>query len=218
MESLGGKSAEDGSAHPGMQLNLMNSRVIDLIAHTRERWPLAGDQLFVDLNLTPKNLPTGTQLNIGSAVIEITEIPHLGCAKFVERFEKDAMIFVNSRRGKKLNLRGINVKARSRWIHSERFTRILDTLWIIRILDARISNFVMIAIETFRVTHCFRNPIIKLWLEYSVAHSHLVFQTVPLPDILKRYWEKFHNMLTRKSLSIHFFFCSPTNMLKTLNP
>jgi hypothetical protein len=100
----------DGAAHPDMQLNVMNSRVIDLVAQQPDRWSLAGDQLFVDLDLSDNNLPAGTQLALGSAIIEVTKQPHTGCAKFVERFGVDAVKFVNSDEGKQLHLRGINAR------------------------------------------------------------------------------------------------------------
>ena len=100
----------DGSPHPDMQLNIMNARAVALVAQSNERWPLAGDQLYVDLDLTPANLPAGTRLSIGTAVIEVTAQPHTGCAKFVSRFGLDAMKFVNSPLGRELNLRGINAK------------------------------------------------------------------------------------------------------------
>jgi len=93
-----------------MQLNVMNARSIALIAGDRSRWALAGDQLYIDLDLGGENLPPGTQLEIGSAVIEVTDIPHRGCKKFVGRFGLDAMKFVNSETGVRLNLRGINAK------------------------------------------------------------------------------------------------------------
>jgi MOSC domain-containing protein YiiM len=93
-----------------MQLNIMNSRVIALLAQRRDRWPLAGDQLFVDMDLTADNLPPGTRLTLGSAVIEVTSQPHTGCSKFVERFGVDATKFVNSAERKALNLRGINAR------------------------------------------------------------------------------------------------------------
>lgn len=101
---------EDKSAHPEMQLNIMNARVINLIAQEKERWALAGDQLYLDLDLSLENLPHGTQLSLGSAIIEVTPQPHTGCKKFVERFGLDAMKFVNSPLGRALNLRGINAK------------------------------------------------------------------------------------------------------------
>jgi hypothetical protein len=100
----------DRSPHPDMQLNIMNSRVIALLAQRRDRWPLAGDQLFVDMDLTADNLPPGTRLTLGSAVIEVTSQPHTGCSKFVERFGVDATKFVNSAERKALNLRGINAR------------------------------------------------------------------------------------------------------------
>ena len=106
----GSGQTDDGTAHPGMQLNLMNSRVIALVAQSGDRWVLAGDQFFVDLDLARENLPAGTRLEMGSAVIEVSAVPHLGCRKFVARFGLEAMKFVNSRRGKKLCLRGINAK------------------------------------------------------------------------------------------------------------
>lgn len=108
--SRGSRATPDGSAHPEMQLNIMNSRVIALVAQDPERWALAGDQLYIDMDLSPENLPPGTRLSIGSAIIEVTSPPHTGCKKFVARFGKDAMVFVNSGIGKKLNLRGINAK------------------------------------------------------------------------------------------------------------
>ena len=108
--SRGSRATPDGSAHPEMQLNIMNSRVIALVAQDPQRWALAGDQLYIDMDLSPENLPPGTKLSIGSAIIEVTAPPHTGCKKFVARFGKDAMMFVNSGIGKKLNLRGINAK------------------------------------------------------------------------------------------------------------
>jgi hypothetical protein len=100
----------DGSAHPEMQLNIMNSRVISLVAQHQERWPLAGDQLYLDMDLSEENLPAGTRLSLGTAVIEVTAQPHTGCQKFVARFGLEAMKFVNSDVGKQLRLRGINAK------------------------------------------------------------------------------------------------------------
>ncbi len=99
-------STSDGTAHPERQITLMNSRAIQLIAQSRDRWPLAGDQLFVDLNLSPENLPPGQKLQIGTAVLEITAQEHRGCLKFATRFGHDALKFVNQD-GWPLRLRGI---------------------------------------------------------------------------------------------------------------
>ena len=101
---------EDGSPHPDMQLNVMNSAVIALIAGEKSRWGLAGDQLYIDFDLSAANVPPGTRLAIGTAVIEVTAQPHTGCAKFVSRFGVDAMKFVNSPQGRALHLRGINAR------------------------------------------------------------------------------------------------------------
>jgi hypothetical protein len=100
----------DGTAHPDMQLNLMNSRVVALVSQDKSRWHLAGDQLFVDFDLSEANVPAGTKVAIGTAVIEVTAQPHTGCSKFVERFGLDAMKFVNSLERKDLHLRGINAR------------------------------------------------------------------------------------------------------------
>jgi MOSC domain-containing protein YiiM len=100
----------DGSAHPDMQLNVMNARVIALLAGDPERRPLAGDQLYLDLDLSEANLPPGTRLSLGTAEIEVTDQPHTGCAKFSSRFGVDALRFVNSPVGKELRLRGLNAR------------------------------------------------------------------------------------------------------------
>ena len=100
----------DGTPHPDMQLNVMNVRAIALVSQDKARWPLAGDQLFVDLDLSIDNVPPGTRLAIGEAVIEATREPHTGCGQFTERFGLDAMKFVNSPVGRQLQLRGINAR------------------------------------------------------------------------------------------------------------
>jgi MOSC domain-containing protein YiiM len=106
----GSSRTPDGSPHPDMQINVMSARAVALVAGDRSRWPLAGDQLFVDLDLSEANMPAGTRLHIGEAVLEVTPQPHTGCAKFVERFGLDAMKFVNSPVGRELHLRGINAR------------------------------------------------------------------------------------------------------------
>ncbi len=106
----GSSRSLDGGPHPDMQLNIINARAIALVAQSPDRWPLAGDQLVVDLDLSPANLPPGTRLAIGSAIVEVTAEPHTGCGKFVSRFGIDAMKFVNSTIGRELSLRGINAK------------------------------------------------------------------------------------------------------------
>ena len=106
----GSSRTADGSRHPDMQLNVMSARTIALIAQSPERWQLAGDQLYVDLDISEANVPPGTQLEIGSAVIEVTPQPHTGCGKFVERFGVEAMKFVNAPLGRSLRLRGLNAR------------------------------------------------------------------------------------------------------------
>lgn len=109
-KTRGSSRTKDGASHPDMQINIMNARVIELVAQDKERWQLAGDQLFIDLDLSEENLPAGTKLALGSAIIEVTNQAHNGCAKFSKRFGVDALKWVNSLIGKQLHLRGINAK------------------------------------------------------------------------------------------------------------
>ena len=106
-KTRGSPLTADGESDPERQLTIMNARAIALVAQCDERWPLAGDQLYIDLELSADNLPPGTRLAIGSAVVEVTAEPHTGCKKFVARFGLEAMQFVNSPVGRQLNLRGI---------------------------------------------------------------------------------------------------------------
>lgn len=106
----GSSATPDGSPHPDKQLTIMNARAIALLAQDRGRWQLAGDQLFLDLDISLDNLPPGTRLSLGSAVIEVTAPPHTGCKKFSARFGVEALKFVNSPEGKRLRLRGMHAR------------------------------------------------------------------------------------------------------------
>jgi MOSC domain-containing protein YiiM len=106
----GSSRTPDGGPNPDAQLTLMNARAAAAIAGERERWALAGDQLYVDLDISRTNLPPGTRVQIGSAVIEFSEAPHTGCAKFQSRFGNDSLRFVNSPIGRELRLRGANCR------------------------------------------------------------------------------------------------------------
>ena len=106
----GSNRTPDGSAHPGKQLTLMNARVIALLAQEKDRWQLAGDQLYVDLDLSVENTPPGTRLAIGSTIVEITDQAHTGCNKFLAWFGPDALALVNSPLGRQLQLRGVNAR------------------------------------------------------------------------------------------------------------
>lgn len=101
------KSTTDGQPHPDVQICIMSVRCIALIAGDRANWAPAGDNLFIDMDLNPDNLPPGQRLAIGTAVIEITDTPHNGCASFIERYGRDACVFVNTGEGKRNRLRGI---------------------------------------------------------------------------------------------------------------
>lgn len=109
-KSRGSSRTPDGSADPYTQLTVMNARCAALVAQDSDRWQLAGDQLYLDLDLSQENLPPGTRLSLGTAVIRVSEHPHTGCGKFVSRFGVDAMKFVNSKLGRRLRLRGLNAR------------------------------------------------------------------------------------------------------------
>ncbi len=108
--SRGSRHTPDGGPNPDSQITLMNARAAAAIAGERERWAQAGDQIYVDFDLSLTNLPPGSRIQVGSAVIEFSETPHTGCAKFSARFGNDALRFVNSPAGRELRLRGANCR------------------------------------------------------------------------------------------------------------
>lgn len=105
---VGDRWSLDGILDTVNQVNVMSARAISLIAGDSERWQLAGDQLYVDFDISEDNLPAGSRLAIGETVIEVSSTPHTGCQKFSRRFGVDALRFVNSEAGRKLRLRGLN--------------------------------------------------------------------------------------------------------------
>jgi hypothetical protein len=105
------RRAVESGRHLEAQLNVMSARMVSLLARTDDARALAGDQLYLDLDLSVANLPTGARLAVGeSAVVEVTAKPHNGCRKFLDRFGADAVEFVNSAVGKELRLRGLNAR------------------------------------------------------------------------------------------------------------
>ena len=109
-QSRGSASTPDGSSNPDAQITIINSRALDLMAQSEDRWKLSGDQLVVDIDITSQNLPAGSRLSIGSAVIEITDKPHTGCVKFADRYGKDALRFVSTPMAMDMRLRGVNTR------------------------------------------------------------------------------------------------------------
>ena len=107
-KTRGNTNTEDGAADPEAQVTLMNARVTDAVAKITDRWPLCGDQLYIDLDISVENLPAGTRLAVGDAVVEISAKPHTGCAKFSERFGPEALRFVNVGVGRENRFRGVN--------------------------------------------------------------------------------------------------------------
>ena len=106
----GSSRTPDGGPNPDAQVTVMNARAVDLVAGARDRWPLAGDQLYVDLDLGVENLPTGTVLRIGDVELEVTAAPHTGCAQFKERFGVEALRLTATPDGRSMRLRGINTR------------------------------------------------------------------------------------------------------------
>lgn len=101
------KKLPNGESDPDVQVAIMNARMIEVLTNDKSRWPLAGDQLFVDFDLSVNNLAVGDRLQVGAAVLEITAEPHRGCSKFKKRFGPDALAFVNSKQGDAHRLRGV---------------------------------------------------------------------------------------------------------------
>ena len=106
----GSSSTPDGSADPQSQLTIMSTRVLAAVEPDRSRWPLAGDQLYADLDLSEANLPPGARLRVGEALVEVTERPHTGCAKFAARFGLDALRWISTPVGRSHRMRGMYVR------------------------------------------------------------------------------------------------------------
>ena len=107
-EARGAPNTADGSADPLAQLTIMNSRVAHAVALLEERWPLCGDQIYVDMDISHVNLPAGSRLQIGTAIVEVSPTPHTGCQKFASRFGAEALRFVNVGVGREGRFRGLN--------------------------------------------------------------------------------------------------------------
>jgi hypothetical protein len=113
----------DGSADPKTQITMMNVKVLDCVSGGRDQWALAGDQLIVDLDVSEENLPVGQRLQIGEAVVEVTEVPHTGCAKFKKRYGNEGLDYINGEGREHLRLRGVYVM-----VVEEAKVRIGDTI------------------------------------------------------------------------------------------
>ena len=103
-------TSADGGPHPDAQITIMSTRAAAAVIGPVERWPLAGDQIYADLDISHETLPAGAQLRLGDAILEITAKPHRGCAKFAARFGRDALRFVNTGEGRNLRMRGVNCR------------------------------------------------------------------------------------------------------------
>jgi MOSC domain-containing protein YiiM len=108
--ALGSSKMPGGVANPEAQITLMSTRVLEAIEADRARWPLAGDQLYLDMDLSESNLPAGTRLAVGDAEVVVTELPHTGCVKFAGRFGHDALRWISTHEGRSMRMRGMYVR------------------------------------------------------------------------------------------------------------
>ena len=97
---------ERADRKPDGQIAVMQRDVAELIAN-EQPLTLFGDNLFLDLDLSARNLPIGSRLRIGGAILEVTPKAHNGCHKFRARFGDDALRFVSKRELRHRNLRGV---------------------------------------------------------------------------------------------------------------
>jgi hypothetical protein len=103
-------SRPDAPPDPAVQLTLMSTRVLAAIEPDQSRWPLAGDQLYVDFDLSTDHLPVGARVAVGEAEVEVSAQPHTGCSKFSARFGSDALRWINNPTGRSLRMRGVNCR------------------------------------------------------------------------------------------------------------
>jgi hypothetical protein len=103
-----GSRRPDRSADPEAQITVMSAGAASRFAGEKDRWPLAGDQFYVDLDIGEENLPAGSRIAIGEAVLQVSAKPHTGCAKFSSRFGREALQAVSSPDGRVQRLRGMN--------------------------------------------------------------------------------------------------------------
>jgi hypothetical protein len=101
------KTLPDGSPDPDVQVSLMNRRMLHLIAGARDNWARAGNNIIVDMDLSIDNLPIGQRLRVGTAELEIGPVANTGCDFFIERYGRDACVFVNTGIAKQKRLRGV---------------------------------------------------------------------------------------------------------------
>ena len=107
---VGDRWVSEPKPSPEAEVTLMNARCVALLAGEVDRWPLAGDQLYVDMDLGVENLPPGSRVHVGDVLLEVSAKPHTGCAKFSARFGAEALRFVNSAEGRAARLRGLNAR------------------------------------------------------------------------------------------------------------
>ncbi|HSM34666.1 MAG TPA: MOSC domain-containing protein [Anaerolineae bacterium] len=95
---------------PYAQVTMMNARVAELISGDPDpaAWAQCGDQLYLDLDLSEANMPAGSRVGIGEAVLEIQAEPHTGCLQFRQWWGADALRFISTDRGRQMRMRGAN--------------------------------------------------------------------------------------------------------------
>lgn len=97
----------DGSADPRIQVSILPSRVLDLVWRDRETTVHPGDTIVADLDMTDANLPPGTLLQAGTAILRVSDQPNDGCVKWKARYGQAAMDWITDPAHAALRLRGV---------------------------------------------------------------------------------------------------------------
>ena len=97
---------------PYAQVTVMNARVAELISGDPDpaSWAQCGDQLYVDLDISEANMPPGTRIGVGAAVLEVQSEPHTGCVQFRSWWGGDALRHISTEQGQALRMRGVNTR------------------------------------------------------------------------------------------------------------
>lgn len=115
-----------GQPDPAIQVSFLQRRVLDLVWRDREGTPHPGDTFVVDMDLSEANLPAGSLLQVGSAVLEVSTVFNNACAKWKKRYGDDALDWVRAYENKEFRPRGVLAKVHRDGVFraGDRLTRI----------------------------------------------------------------------------------------------
>ena len=97
----------EGAPHPGIQISILQQRVLDLVWQDRENTPHPGDTFVVDMDLSHDNLPVGQLLSVGTAILKVSDVFNDGCVKWKARYGAAAKDWIVADDHPKLRLRGV---------------------------------------------------------------------------------------------------------------